>query len=345
MTNISTLLKSALAALALAFVGTADAAAQGQPTKIRIGWQPTSTVEAQIAHVLAKTDILEKNGFKAEMIMFSFGPAVNEAIVSGAIDVGFIGDMPSVSLAVANAPSTVIARQSVFRGSIMAAANSSVKTIQDLKGKKLYGPVGSSIYLASLSMLEKAGLKPNKDVEIVHMAFADIADALKANRVDAVFVWDPWVELFASEGLGRVVASDTELTMVVTMRDDFRQKNPDAARRFLKAHKEALLFATSDHARANTWVREPEAARKLDPKVIQAATAYDPQWNAKSLKDIRLSFTDAELQRYLGLGKRAFELKIFPKDPPLSQKTDLTVAKELDATPWDFDPAKVKIVK
>jgi sulfonate transport system substrate-binding protein len=101
--------------------------------------------------------------------MFSFGPTVNEALVSGAIDIGFVGDMPSVSLAAVDAPITVISRQSVFRGTIIAATKSDIKTLADLKGKKVHGPVGSSIYLASLAMLEKVGLKPGSDVEIINM--------------------------------------------------------------------------------------------------------------------------------------------------------------------------------
>ncbi len=41
--------------------------------------------------------------------------------------------------------------------------------------------------------------------------------------------------------------------------------------------------------------------------VVQKATAYDPQWAAKSLKDTRVTFNDAEMKRYLDLGKRAHE--------------------------------------
>jgi sulfonate transport system substrate-binding protein len=311
--------------------------------KIRIGWQPTTTVEAQIAHAMAKTNILELNGLQGEMIMFSFGPAVNEALVGGSIDVGFIGDMPSVSLAVANAPTTVIGRQSVFRGSILATPKSRVNTLKDLKGRKLYGPVGSSIYLASVSMLEKAGLKPGADVEIVHMGFADLSDAIKAGKVDAVFVWDPWIELFVTQGLAKELAKDTSLTMVIAMRNDYMQRNPEAVERFLRAHKAALLFAASDHTRANAWFREPEAARTLDLRVIQTATAYDPQWNAKNLQDIRVSFNDAEMERYLGLGKLAFALKVFPKEPPLKEKTDISVARKVDASAWTLDLSKVRL--
>lgn len=312
---------------------------------IRVGWQPTTTVEAQIAHTLGKTDILEKNGLKGELIMFSYGPAVNEALVAGAIDVGFIGDMPSVLLTAAGAPVTVIARQSVFRGSIVASTKSNIKTLQDLKGKKLYGPYGSSIYLSAINMLKQAGMQPGKDVELVNMGFADLADALKADRIEALFVWDPWVELFEKQNLVRVVKSDAALTMVVVMRTAFLKSNPGAAENFLKAHKEALLFAARNHDVVNQWFREPEAARRLELSIIEQATAYDPQWKAKSLKDIKLSFNKADSDRYFGLAKTAYELKITPKLSPLAERVDLSLANKLDKADWKFDPASVRVKK
>ena len=310
-------------------------------TAIRIGWQPTTTVEAQIAHTLANTDILARNGLKGELIMFSFGPAVNEALVSGAIDVGFIGDMPSVALAAAGAPTTVVARQSTFRGSIISTPKSGIKTVADLKGKKLFGPVGSGIYLSALSMLADAGLKPGVDVDVINMGFADLSDAVRAGRVDAAFVWDPWVENFVRAKLADVVASDTSLTMVTVIRNDFKQKQPAALERFLKAQKEALLYAALNPDVSNGWFREPAAAKALDLDVIATATAYDPQWSAKNLKDIQLSMTDLELTRYLGLAKQAADLKIFPRLPPLAQATDFSVAQRLDAGTWEFDPKQV----
>lgn len=328
------------AAIVTLFVSSASA----QESKtIRIGWQPTQPVSAQIAHTFAKTNILEKNGLKGELLMFSYGPAVNEALVSGAIDVGFVGDMPSVSLAAAGAPTTIVARQSTFRGSIIVPTNSSIKTIQDLKGKKLYGPTGSAIYLATLKMLEEAGLRPGKDVQILNMSFAELTDALKANRIEALFVWDPWVENFVRQGLARVVASKTDLTMLIAVRDDFKAKNPKMVEQFLKAHKEALLFAALNHEKTNTWFREPAAAHVLSPTTVEQATSYDSQWGAKKLSDIRLSFNATEKERYLGLAKQAFDLKIFPILPPLTRKMDMSNAEQLDSNPWSFDPASVTI--
>lgn len=333
--------KVIIGALAAAFVFS-SAAAQ-EPKTIKIGWQVSQPVSAQIAHALEKTNILEKNGLKGELLMFTYGPAVNEALISGAIDVGFIGEMPAVSLAVSRAPVTVMARQSSFRGSIVVPPDSDIQTPQDLKGKKLYGPVGSSIHLAALDMLEEAGLQAGSDVDIVNMAFADLTDALRAGRVDAVFIWDPWIENLVRQGLARVVASNTDLTMVIAVGDAFRAKDPEAVEQFLKAHKEALLFAAANQEMTNKWFLEPAAVQALELDTIQTATAFDPQWGAKDLSGVRLSFTSAEKDRYLGLGTQAFELKIFPIEPPLTQKMDMSVAERLDAETWDFDPASVSV--
>ena len=333
-----------LTALVVCVVVLLGTGARAQdPILVRIGWQPTTTVEAQIAHVLQRTDILERNGFKGQFTMFSFGPAVNEALVSGALDIGFIGDMPSVSLAAVNARTTVIGRQSVFRGAIVASTKSDIKTLGDLKGKKIHGPVGSSIYLAALAMLEKAHLKPGTDVEVTNMGFADLSDAIRAGKIDAAFVWDPWVENFVEKGLARVIAEDTGLTMVIPMQDDFKKAHSQATERFLRAHKEALLYAATHRDQANSWFREPEVARQLSTSVVEKTTAYDPQWDAKSLSDIRVSFSDSELERYLELGRRAGELKIYPVAPPVQQKLDLSAAKKVDGETWNFDPGAVRL--
>ncbi len=329
-------------ALATAALGR-GARAQGAATAIRFGWQPTTTVQAQIAHTLARTDILERNRLAATPTMFSFGPAVNEALLSGAIDVGFIGDMPSVSLTATGAPVTVLGRMSTFRGSILATPASGVKTLADLRGKKLHGPFGSSIYLAALAMLRGAGLQPGRDVEIVNMGFGDIADALRAGRIEAAFIWDPWIALYAANGLAQVIASDTSLTMVVVARNEWLRANGDAGARFLRAQKEALLWAALNKARSNAWFREPEAARALPEALVEETSAFDPQWGATSLAGIRVAFNATERERYQGLARAAFELRTTPRLSPVAERLDLSLAEAVDAQAPAFDPASVRV--
>lgn len=327
----------------LAAAGLVTRASAQAPIAVRYGWQPTTTVQAQIAHTLNRTDILESQGLAGAPTMFSFGPAVNEGLISGAIDLGFIGDLPSVSLTATGAPISIIGRMSTFRGSILATPESGITGVAGLRGKRLYGPVGSGIHLAALGMLQGAGLTPGRDVEVINMAFPDIADALRAKRVEAVFVWDPWISLYETAGLARVVQSDTGLTMVVAARQAWLRANPEGAARFLRAQKRALLWAATHKAQANAWFREPEAARALPEALVEAATGFDPQWGATGLSDARVAFSPAELARYQGLARSALDLRLTPRLSPVAERLDLSVAMAVDAETAGFDPASVRV--
>ena len=141
-------------------------------------------------------------------------------------------------------------------------------------GGRIPAEIDPDAHSSVLAMLESAKLKPGADVQVVNMGFAELADALKTGKIEALFVWDPWVENFVNLGLARVVASSVELTMVVAMHDDYRAKNPDVVEKFLKAHKEATLFAASNHDKTNTWFREPAAAQALSADIIEKATGF-----------------------------------------------------------------------
>ena len=49
------------------------------------------------------------------------------------------------------------------------------------------------------------------------------------------------------------------------------------------------------------------------------------------------------MKRFVEVGKRAFELKILQRDPPLQQRTGLKIADKVNSATWDFDPKTVKI--
>jgi sulfonate transport system substrate-binding protein len=336
-------LMHALAGVAIASLITGSAVAQ-EKKKIRIGWQPTSIISAQIAQAMMKTDIMERNGLVGEHIMFTLGPPLNEGLVSNAIDVGYVGDMPAIAMAAAGAPTVVIGRQTAFRTGLLSSTRTDIKTPEDLKGKKIFGPYGTSAFLSTQGILQKAKLTPGKDVEMVNLAFGEILDALKAGRIDNFYMWEPWVTFFQEKKLARVVGQDPGILLVILMREDFYKNNPDLVERLLKANKEALLFCAQNQSTCNKWVLEAPQARAFDEKILQDSASLDPQWNAKSLKDIRVSISPDEMKRFVEVGKRAYELKILQRDPQVQQHTDTKIAEKVDAATWDFDPKTVKII-
>lgn len=343
MKATGTALIRALAGLALLSLAVGTAAAQ-EKKKIRIGWQPTSIISAQIAQAMIKTDIMARNGLDGEHIMFSLGPPLNEGLVSNAIDVGYVGDMPAIAMTAAGAPTLVIGRETAFRTGLLSSTRTDIKTPDDLRGKTIYGPYGTSAYLSTQGILQRANLTAGKDVQMVNLAFGEILDALNAKRIDNFYMWEPWVTFFEKKNLARVVGQDPGILLVILMREDFYRNNPDITERFLKAHKEALLFCAQNQSTCNKWVLEAPQARVFDENVLQASASLDPQWNAKSLKDIRVSISADEMSRFLDVAKRAFDLKILQREAPLRQRTDTTIAEKVDAETWDFDPKTVKIL-
>lgn len=340
-----TLLKTLKTAALAALLAVASATGFADDLKeIRIGWQPTAINSAQMIHALARTDILQRNGLKGNFQMFTFGPPVNEALVSGAIDIGVLGDLPSISLATIGAPIKVIARTTNFGAGIMVSPQSGIRSIEDLKGKKLYGPAGTSAFLAVHDLLAQHGLEPGKDVALVNLSFGEIGDALKAGSIEAFFVWEPWVTYYQKKGFARTIATDPNLLLVLVARQEFLDKNPDAVERFLKAYRESMLFAAQNPELVNRWFVEPAPARVLGEDVVQASALLEPSWSAKSLKDVWVSITPKEMERYLRTAEEAYRLKIFPKPADLKQFIDDSIARKVDADTWDFDPKAVKVL-
>lgn len=341
---MATILKTFKAAALMVFFAIGGTSAHAQDMKeIKIGWQPTAINSAQMIHALARTDILQRNGLKGNFQMFTFGPPVNEALVSGAIDIGVLGDLPSISLTAIGAPVKIIARTTNFGAGILTSPQSRIQSIKDLKGKKIYGPVGTAAFLAVRDLLAQNGLEAGKDVEIINLSFGEIADALKAGSIETFFVWEPWVTYYQKKGFARTVATDPNLLLVLVARQDFLAKNPDAIEKFLKSYREAMLFAARNQELANRWFVEPAPARMLGEDVVQTSALLEPSWSAKSLADVRVSISPTEMERYLRIADEAYKLKILLKPTDLKKSIDDNIARKVDAATWDFDPGKVKI--
>jgi NitT/TauT family transport system substrate-binding protein len=157
----------------------------------------------------------------------------------------------------------------------------SIKTAADLAGKRVavntLKNIGDSTIRASV---RKAGGDPSS-IKFVELAFPDMPAALEANRVDAVWVVEPFLSATISQG-GRLVASnyvDTapDLTVAVYFTSEqLTKSDPDLVKRFTEAMAESLAYADS----------HPDEARKvlttytqIDEAVIPDLTL--PKWPAE----------------------------------------------------------------
>src|SRR4051812_18298703 len=153
--------------------------------------------------------------YKLAWSSFAAGPPLLEALNAGAIDVGGVGDAPPVFAQSSGAAIRIVAAstgrdpaQSAI--AIVVLKGSPLRTLADLKGKKIGLTQGSAAHWLLLAALAKANL----GIPDVHPAYLLPADGLAAfNRgdLDAWAVWDPFVALAEAQG-GRILTTGAGLT-------------------------------------------------------------------------------------------------------------------------------------
>jgi sulfonate transport system substrate-binding protein len=206
---IGHLVKS-LAILALVVVGAAPSNAADRT--IRVGYQKYGS----LVLVKAKGNLekrLERLGFDVAWTEFPSGPPLLEAINVGAIDFGTTGETPPIFAQAAGAPVLYVAHEPPApRGeAILVAKDSAIRTVADLKGRKVALNKGSNVHYLLVKALEKAGVA-YADVAPVFLAPADARAAFERGAVDAWVIWDPFL---AAAGVATEARTLTDGTGIV----------------------------------------------------------------------------------------------------------------------------------
>jgi sulfonate transport system substrate-binding protein len=205
---ISAIVVAALA-LIVSFLLMPVARAQGKP-ELRIGYQKSASL-----FVLQKAQgTLEKRlaplGFGVKWVEFPAGPQLLEGLNLGAVDVGYVGEAPPIFAQAAGAKFAYIGYDPAAprAEAILVTKDSPIKSVADLKGKKVALNKGSNVHYLLVKLLEKHGLKFS-DVQPVYLAPADGRAAFEGKNVDAWVIWDPFSAAAEKATGARVLADGT----------------------------------------------------------------------------------------------------------------------------------------
>jgi sulfonate transport system substrate-binding protein len=313
---------------------------------VRLGWANTANVDAQVFHVLKNTDIAERNGLKLEMHQLANSPAISEGMASGAIDIGSVSDFSAVTMMAAGAPIIPIGQSSMFRSAVMVTKLSGITSMAGLKGKSIYGLFGITAYLNAQAAVKQAGLVPGKDVTFVNIAAAELSDAVRAGKVEAFFTWDPWSAMFENSGLGIVISQDLTPAMILQVHRNYLDKQPGAVRKLLKSHSEALYYASQNHDLVNSWYRTLEPAKSIPLGPIEKASAYDPQWTARSISSIKVALSPEEIGRMDAMARWGVSEKLLPRMPDVKNIVNTSIGNSVDQelSNASFDASSVRII-
>ena len=236
--------REALALLAAA-AATPAGGARAASGELRIGYQKSSVN----LMVVRERKLLEARlpGTPTKWVEFPAGPQILEALAVDSLDFGFTGDTPPVFAQAAGKDIWYAGLEPPKPASsaILVPAGSPIRTLADLKGRRVGFQKGSSAHFLVVRGVEKGGLQWS-DITPVHLTPSDARAAFERGALDAWGIWDPYYAAAEIDGKARVLSTGAGLTSNNSYYLASRALTQDA--RALKALFDSL-------SEADAWVK------------------------------------------------------------------------------------------
>jgi sulfonate transport system substrate-binding protein len=242
--------------------GTASAAfAQTANKNLRIGYQKSSTLLTVIKANGTLEKLLAANGATVSWHEFPSGLPLLEALNVGAIDLSAdVADTVPVFAQAAGARLTYVAQEapSPSAQAIVVRADSPLKSVAELKGKKIAVTKAAGVHYLLIAALEKAGLKFS-DISPAYLSPADGRAAFERGSVDAWVTWDPFLAGAQRQSAVRILADGRNLASY--------QRYYLASTPFADANPAVIAIVFSELKKTGQWVLQhpADAAAFLAP--------------------------------------------------------------------------------
>lgn len=218
----------------------------------------------QVARAEGKFDAA--TGWTIEWRQFGSGTEVIAAMASGDVQLAELGSSP---LAIGTSQGLDIQLFMIAEGlgtaeSLIATKASGIAKLEDVKGKRIAVPVGSTAHYSLMGALAHAGI-PETDITIMNLPADQIAAAWDSGQVDAAFIWEPVQNQILQTGTFIVGADQTAAWGFPTfdgwvVNKDFAAANADAMVAFAKTLDEVNKAYLADPA---AWSADSDPVKKI----------------------------------------------------------------------------------
>lgn len=254
-------------------------------------------------------EIAPKYNLKIEERMFAKGVDILPAIVAGEIDAAASAADAAIAGRASGVPVYVVAGFAKGGARLVARPDANIKTVADLKGKKVGVARGGAQELLLLAELAKANLtwsdQPGKDVQIVYMAFADLNQALLQKQLDAICQSEPQSSQAIHKGFGVEVMKPYDTAMgppvrALVITEKMYKEKPDVAKRFLECFVEATKTFIDKPDLAEKYVREQMFKGQISIEDFKEAMENSPYTYDMTVEHIQ---TTTDLMQKYGVGR------------------------------------------
>ena len=232
-------------------------------------------------------------GYTVEGIPFESPTDGKNAVLTGTVDTCIHGIAAFLLGAAAGEPVVIVANANNRGMAVMAGVNTDIKTIKDLKGKKVAIWPGSTQEAVILERLRMEGMSI-KDIQPIRLQFSDHAAALARGDVDAYVGAEPAAGISLANGTGRLVeypysTAIGPLNMILSASEKAVKDNPARVKLIVDMHRQAVDYAMAHPGEivemamqklgqqkksVELAVPNVELAWKLDDVFMERANAY-----------------------------------------------------------------------
>lgn len=249
-----TLLSASLATIMM----LSGCAKQQQTTTLNIGYQKYGLLPI----IKARGDLdkaLKQQGVNVKWVEFPAGPQLLEGLNVGSVSFGEAGEAPPIFAQAANSNLVYIANQPAApkAEALIVPKDSTIQSIQDLKGKRVVLNKGSNVHYLLLKVLESNHLKL-EDIQVVYLPPADARAAFEKGAVDAWVIWDPFFASAEKQLGAKVLATGENLVS--------NHQFYLADRKFAEQHPDILKAVVNELNTTTQWVsqHQTDAAKLLE---------------------------------------------------------------------------------
>lgn len=231
-----------------------------------------------ITDVLQQQQLLEK-AFAADGISIQWnyfkgaGPVINEAFANGQVDFAYLGDLAAI-IGKANGVDTrlVAATARGVKHYLGVVPGSGIKTLQDLKGKRVAVFRGTATQLSFDAALASQGLS-EKDLKVINLDFSAAIAALAARQIDATW-GSTGISALADRGLAELPLNTRDLggagnvQAVLVAAGAFVDAYPAVVEKFVAAQQPAVQWLTDD-ANKDAYIQLVSERASYPPAILQ----------------------------------------------------------------------------
>ncbi len=307
---------------------TGAPAASAAPIKeLRIGYQPST-------HQMAEITAMNKGWWAQDLAplgvqnvsdkVFPTGAPEMAAMLSGDIDVAYVGAAPVLSAVATGLDAKIVAGVNTQGSDLVIRNDLNYTSPQNLKGLTIATfPAGTIQDTVLRNWLQQNNLTPDKDVILKGMNPGDAVTAIIAGKVDGVFLPTPSPSVVVNQGKGKIVVRSGEMypnhtCCVLVVSGKLIREHPEIVRQIIKTNDKAVAFNLANTDEAAAIFADKTGAKLEDVKA--SLKEWDGNWASDPNIIVAPVLDYAKIQYNLGYIKKSltqadlFDLSFYQKN-------------------------------